>query len=138
MDQVQAIIQQVHEHLRVEMTRSQAVQEEGANRERIPTPNIQVGSQVWLDARNIRTTCPTLNLDSKRLGPFWVCKHVSPYAHELELPASIRIHQVQSDSLLDTVVEDPLVGQQVEPPRSVEVDGQEEYHISSAEDSRVY
>jgi hypothetical protein len=49
-DQVQATMQQVHEHLRVEMRRSQAVQEEGANRGRIPGPNIQVGSKVWLDA----------------------------------------------------------------------------------------
>jgi hypothetical protein len=52
-DQVQAVMQQVHEHLQVEMRRSQAVQEEGANRGRVPAPNIQVGSKVWLDARNI-------------------------------------------------------------------------------------
>jgi len=46
-------MQQVHEHLRIEMRRIQAVQEEGANRGRIPAPNIQVESKVWLDARNI-------------------------------------------------------------------------------------
>jgi hypothetical protein len=41
---------------------------------------------------------------------------VSPYAYEFELRASIRIHRVQPVSLLDEVVEDPLVGQRVEPP----------------------
>ena len=45
-DQVQAAMQQIHEHLRVEMRRSQAVQEEGANRGRIPGPNVQIGSRV--------------------------------------------------------------------------------------------
>jgi hypothetical protein len=35
------------------------------------------------------------------------------------------------------VVEDSLVGQWVEPPPSVEVDGEEEYQVSSIEDSRV-
>ena len=65
-------------------------------------------------------------------------KQVSPYAYELELPASIQIHRVQPVSLLDTVVEDPLVGQQVEPPPSVEVDGEEEYQVSGVEHSRVY
>jgi len=45
-DQVQAVRQQVHEHLRVEMRRSQAIQEEGANRGRVPAPNIEVGSNV--------------------------------------------------------------------------------------------
>jgi hypothetical protein len=58
-------MQQVHEHLRVEMRCSQAVQEEGANRGRVPTPNIPVGSKVWLDARNVRTTHPTRKLDWK-------------------------------------------------------------------------
>ena len=63
---------------------------------------------------------------------------MTPYAYELELPASIRIHRVQPVSLLDVVVEDPVVGQVVEPPPSVEADGEEEYQVSSVEDSRVY
>jgi hypothetical protein len=81
-DKVQGVMQQVHEHLRVEMRRSQAVQEEGANRRRVPAPNIQVGSNVWLDARNVRTTRPTRKFDWKRLGPFRVQKQVSPYTYE--------------------------------------------------------
>jgi len=115
-DQVQATMQQVHEHLRVEMRSSLVLQEEGANREHIPAPNIQVGSKVWLDAHNVRTTRPNQKLDWKRLVPFRVCRQVSPYAYKLELPASIRIHRVQPVSLLDMVVEDPLAGQRVEPP----------------------
>jgi hypothetical protein len=45
---------------------------------------------------------------------------------------------VQPVSLLDMIVEDPMVGQWVEPPPSVEVDGEEEYRVSSVEDSRVF
>ena len=63
---------------------------------------------------------------------------MTPYAYELELPASIRIHRVQHVSLSDPVVEDPLEGQVVLPPPPVEVDGEEEYQVSSVEDSRVY
>jgi hypothetical protein len=37
-DQVQATMQPIHEHLQVEMRRSQAIQEEAANRTRIPAP----------------------------------------------------------------------------------------------------
>jgi hypothetical protein len=128
----------VHERLRVEMRRSQAGQEEGANRGRIPAPIIHVGSKIWLDARNVRTTHPTRKLDWKRLGPFRVRREVSAYAYELELPASIRIHQVQPVSLLDLVVEDRLEGQVETSPTPVEVDGEEEYQVSSVENSRVY
>jgi hypothetical protein len=126
-DRVQAVMQQVYDHLRVEMRRSQAVQEEGANDKRIPAPIIQVGSKVWLDARNVLTICPSRNLDWKRLGPFRVQRQVSPYAYELELPALMRIRPVQSVSLLDPAVEDPLKGQVVPPPPAVEVDGEEKY-----------
>ena len=45
-DQVQATMQQIHEHLRVEMRLSKILQEEGANRGRIPAPNIQARSKV--------------------------------------------------------------------------------------------
>jgi hypothetical protein len=47
---------------------------------------------------------------------------VFPYPYELDLPASVRIHQVQRVSLSDVGAEDVLVGQRVEPPASVEVD----------------
>jgi len=120
------------------MRGSQAVQGEGTNRRRVPAPNIQVGSKLWLDARNEQTTRPTRKLDWKHLGQFRVRGQVSSYAYELELPASIRIHPVQPVSLLNPVVEDSLEGQVVLPPPRIEVDGEEEYQISRVEDSRVY
>jgi len=67
-----------------------------------------------------------------------VCSRVSPYVYELELPAAIRIHRVQHFSLLDTVVEDPMARQCVEPPPPVAVDGEEDYQVSSVKDSLVY
>jgi hypothetical protein len=135
---VQAAMQQVHEHLRVEMCRSQDIMEEGANRKRLPAPQIDEGSKVWLDAQHIRTTRPSRKLDWKRLGPYVVKRIVSPYAYELELPRDLRIHPVHHVSLLDPVAEDPLPGQRVTPPPPVEVDGDQEYQVERVEDSRVY
>ena len=134
-DEVQATMQQIHEHLRVEMRWSQAVQEEGANRGQILALNIQEGSQVWLDARLVRTIRPTQKLGGKRLGPFKVVRQVSSSAYDLELPASIWIHRVEPFPLLDPMVNDPRRGQWVCPTPSVEVDGDEEYLVSSVEDS---
>jgi len=137
-DQVQATIQQIHEHLWVDMRRSQAVHEEGANRGWIPARISQESSQVWLDARHIRTTRPTRKLDWKCLRHFRVVCQISPYAYELELPASIRIHRVEPVSLLDSVVDDPLREQRIDPPPLVEVDGKEEHQVSSVFDSQIY
>ena len=45
---------------------------------------------------------------------------------------------MQPVSLLDLIVEDALEGQVVLPPPLVEVDDEEEYQVSSVEDSRMY
>ena len=73
------------------------------------------------------TNHPTYaKLDWKRLGLCKVLRRVSPDAYELELPASRRIHRDQPISLWDPVIEDPLIGQRIEPPPPVEMDGEEE------------
>jgi len=99
---------------------------------------MQEGTKVWLDARYIRTTRPSRKLDWKPLGPYAVKRKVSPYAYELELPRSLRIHPVHPVSLLDPVAEDPLPGQVVTPPPPVEVEGDQEYQVERVEDSRMY
>jgi len=71
-DQVQSTMRQIHEHLQVEIQRSQNIMEEGANRKRLPAPQIPEGTKVCLDARHIRTTRPSSKLDWKRLGPYVV------------------------------------------------------------------
>jgi hypothetical protein len=114
-------MQQVHKHLRVEMRRSQNIMEEGANMQRLPAPQIQGGTRVWLYARHIRTMRPSRKLDLKQLGPYMVKREVSPYAYELELPRGLRIHPVHHVSLLDPAAEDPLPGQLITPPPTVSV-----------------
>jgi hypothetical protein len=109
-DSVQAAMRQIHEHLRVEMRRSQDIMEEGGNKKRLPAPPMQEGTEVWLDAQHIRNTRPSRKSDWKRLGPYRVKRKVSPYAYELELPRSIRIHPVHHVSLMDPVADDPLPG----------------------------
>jgi len=138
-DQVQPTIQQIHhQHIRVEMRRSHGVQEEAANRVQIPALDIQEGFELWLDAWHVWTTRPTQKLDWKLLGPFKVIHRISPYAYKLDLAASVQIHRVQPVSLLDPVANDSFIGQQFDPPPSVEVDGEKQYQVSSVEDSRIY
>jgi len=93
---------------------------------------------MWLDARYVWTTTPTWKLDFERLGPIEVIGRITPYAYELDGPASIQIHRVQPVSPFDPMANDPLMGQQFDPPASVEVIGEEEYQVSNVEDSRIY
>jgi hypothetical protein len=115
---------------------TQSRHEEYANRSRQPARRFQVGQYVWLDARNIKTLRPQKKLDWKNLGPYRISKVISPHAHELELPRSMRIHPVFNVSLLRPAANDPLPGQRHDPPPPVEAEGIEEWQVEDILDSR--
>jgi hypothetical protein len=76
-----------------------------------------VGDKVWLSAKHIQTARPSKKLDYKRLGPFKVTKDINRNAYCLELPYSMKVHNVFHVSLLDRYV-GPVPRQQpsVPPP----------------------
>ena len=126
----------VHEYLRSEICIAQARHEKYANQRRRPARRYFENDQVWLDARNIRTTRPQKKLDWKFLGPYKVAKVVSPYAYRLELPASMKVHPVFHVNLLRPAATDALPEQRQEPPPPVEIEGVEEWEVQDILDSR--
>ena len=58
-------------------------------------------------------------------------------SYRLELPSSMRIHDVFYPNLLRRAATDPLPGQRTEPPRPVVVDNQEEWEIDDILDARL-
>ena len=105
------------EHLRVEMLIAQAVYESSANRSRRPCPRYFVGDEVWLNAKNLNTARPAVKLDDRHVGPFKVKRvfEKNPLVIELELPESMKVHPVFHATLLSHVATDPLPGQRQEP-----------------------
>jgi len=53
------------------------------------------------------------------------------------LPASLPIHGVQLASLFDRMDVELIAGQQVVPTAAAEVDSEEEYQVSSVEDTQM-
>ena len=76
-----------------------------------------VGDKVWLSTRNITTDQPSKKLHHKMLGSFEVIgnKRVSV---ELQLPQSMKIHNVFHPNLLQKASTDALTNQVNEPPPS--------------------
>jgi hypothetical protein len=75
----------------------------------------EVGGKVWLSAKHIQTARPSKKLDYKRLGPFKVTKVINRNAYRLELPYSMKVHNVFHVSLLDRY-SGPVPGQQPSDP----------------------
>ena len=130
-------LSEIHDVVRSEMRFAQARYQENADRHRVAAPAFQPGDQVWLNAKNIRTSRPSRKLDNKRLGPFTVDTAVGTHAYRLLLPDTMKVHPVFHVSLLDPARDDPLPGQQIPPPPPVIVDGEKEHEVEEILDSRV-
>lgn len=129
-------LSEIHDHLQAEMGLAQSRQETNANARRVPAPMYQVGDEVWLSARYIQTTRPSRKLDWKCLKRFKIKSIISPYAYELELSASMKIHPVFHVSRLEPCAIDPLPGHVPPPAPPVIVDGGEEWEVDDLLDSR--
>jgi hypothetical protein len=131
-------LSEIHSHLRVEINRANHRYQDNADKHRLPSLNYQPGDLVWLDARNWKTCRPSPKLNNEWHGPFKVLAKVSPYAYRIELPPTMKYHNVHHISLLEPAAYDPYPGQQPNPPPLVEIDGEDEYFIEAILDSWIH
>jgi hypothetical protein len=129
---------EIHNHLHAEINRANLRHQDNANNRRLPAPNYQNGDLIWLDGRNWKTRQPSKKLDNKRHGPFKIIEKISPYAYRIELPPSMKYHNVFYVSLLEPAADDTYPGQNMEPLPPVEIDGEDEYFIQAVLDSRTH
>ena len=109
---------------------------EQADKNRLPDPNFQVGDKVWLNRKNITTDRPTTKLDYRYLGPYKILEKIGKRAYRLELPKTMKIHEVFHVSLLEKWHEDEHGRKPIPLPPVVTPEGEEEYEIEKVLNSR--
>ena len=127
-------MEEVWKFVREEMARSQEKYTEAADRYR-KSVEYKVGDSVWLSTKNIKTERPSKKLDHKMVGPFKIKALVGSLCR-LELPTSMKIHDVFHPSLLRKASADPLPGQHNDPAPPVIVDDKEEWEVNDILDAR--
>ncbi|QRW23889.1 Retrotransposable element Tf2 protein [Rhizoctonia solani] len=95
----------------------------------------EIGEEAWLDAKNVKLKTLSPKLTEQRLGPFKVTQKISDRAYRLELPPSMRIHDVFYVGLLSKVKRDKKRTFENRPP-PVTVDGEEEYKVEGISDAK--
>ena len=129
-------MEEVWKFVRNEMVRSQEVQAKAADRhQKSVDDEYKVGDSVWLSTKNIKTERPSKKLDHKMVGPFKI-KALVGSSCRLELPTSIKIHDVFHPSLLQKASTDPLPGQHNNPAPPVIVHNEEEWEVNNILDAR--
>jgi len=61
----------------------------------------EVGDRVWLSTKHFRTKRPSKKLDYMRAGPYMVSKIINQNAYKLDLPKTMRNHNIFQVSQLD-------------------------------------
>ena len=100
------------------------------------TPRYQVGDQVWLEGRHLRTNQPTAKLAPRRHGPFPVVQVMSPVNYQLKLPPQWSIHDVFHTDLLTPYCKTLAHGANYQRPPPDLVDGVEEFEVEKILDLR--
>jgi len=87
------------------------------NQRRSPAPIFKPGDRVYLDASDIKTTCPSPKLSHCRLGPFEIECQVELIAYRLKLPHRLRqLHPVFNVVKLSATLDDPIPGRKPQVP----------------------
>jgi hypothetical protein len=106
----------------------------------MPAPEIKVDDRVWVDASDIKTTCPLPKFSDKQLGPFKVVKAVgnSAYKHEL-LPCYSQLRPVYPVVKLELAKPDPFSGPPLhdELPPVLQTDGDKRWEVDEILEVRV-
>jgi len=110
------------------------------NRRRSLAPVFKPGDWIYLDASDIKTTCPSPKLSHRRLEPFKIERQVGLLAYCLKLPHGMRqLHPVFNVVKLSTALDDPIPGRKPQaPPPPIVVDGEPEWKMKEVLDSCWY
>ena len=96
---------------------------------------MKTGDQVWLEGKNLNVR-GTHKLLPKRYGPFKITEKIGAVAYRLDLPSSMKIHNVFHVDLLLPYKETEAYGPAYTRPPLDLIEGEEEYKIESIRDVR--
>ena len=89
----------------------------------------ELGTKVWLEARNLKRNVADPKFSPKREGPFVITKVLSPLSYQLKLPTTWKIHPVFHTSLLTPYRETDNHGPNFPTPPPDLIDNEEEYEV---------
>ena len=87
--------------------------------------------------KHYKSDRPSKKLDHQKIGPFQIKEQVG-HAYRLDLPPTMKIHDVFSPDKLRRAADDPLPGQTQEPPEPIVINDDEEWEVEQVLDSRLH
>ena len=131
-------LSKLHEYLHTEMKAAQNHYQGPADAKRLPALEIKVGDQVYIKAKYLWTTRPTLKLSKKNFSPFTVITRPGTHSIMLHLPDSMHsVHPVFHVLQIEPSVPSTILNHVQPLPPSVDIKGELEYKIIKVLDSKI-
>jgi hypothetical protein len=99
-------------------------------------PKFKVYDKVMIDARHFKTKRPSQKLDHK-IRPVRIVKLIGKRAVRVELPATMKQHNVFNVTALEHYRETSIPGRRQEPPPPEEIEGEKFWVVESIAKSRM-
>jgi hypothetical protein len=131
-------IHHIHEEMRFHIATAQEKHAFFHNRNVIPSPTYNIGDNVWLSSKNIKTQRPAKKLDHKRLGPFKITAKIGSRSFKLALPHTMRIHPVFHVNLLEPFKKDKIQDRHPKELPPIVVNNHHEFEVEKIIDSRIH
>ena len=131
-------LEKIHNKLKQTIRTAQHCYQTAVDRKCSPDPKIQVGDQVFILAKFIRTTRPSKKLAECYLGLFKVLGKPGTHSYLIKLPNHLRtIHPVFHVSQLEPVHSSRIPNRSNTPLPPIEVDGHLEFEIAQILDAKL-
>jgi hypothetical protein len=100
-------------------------------------PSFRVGDMVIIDARHFATKRPSKKLDHKKIGPVRITALFGKRAVRVELPPTMRQHNVFNVVSLEPYRTSKLPGRRQDPPPPEVINGEKFWVVESIAKSRL-
>ena len=131
-------LEELHAKLCEQMAKAQACYQGPVDHQQEPTPDFQVGQQIYISAEHIHATRPSKKLSEKYLDLFDIITCPGTHSFTLQLPKHLHaIHPVFHVSQLEPSVPNTIPNHDQPPPPPVKIDGKIKYKIAEILDSKI-
>ena len=112
----------IHQELTENLNKATKAYKHQADKKRRPTPEIAVGSMVYLESKNLKVRWVGRKLGPRKIGPLKVLEKISPLAYRVELPHGSSAHNVFHVSRLTPERRPPMEHQvkHTKPPPAID------------------
>ncbi|TPX48881.1 hypothetical protein SeMB42_g02818 [Synchytrium endobioticum] len=130
------VCREVSDQLQTHLQQAQGWYKEYADKKRLDAKGFNVGDEVLISTKNVRTQRPSKKLEMVWMGLYRVRRKVSEVNYEIALPKNVKIHPVFHVKLLKPYTRSTKPGAENAKPPPIRVDPDEDYVIKEILDVR--